>query len=235
MEKDPMGKAMLDYLQNPDDSLVIDVNSNITEHEEIPVNYLFREHEDWPLLEQKAIDLCKGNILDVGAGAGTHALELQKRGHHVTALEISTLACQVMKTRAINNIVNEDFFFHQGQYDTLLFLMNGLGIAGTLNGLDKLLSHAKKLLKPGGQILCDSSDIIYMYEEEDGSYLININDNYYGQLAYEMSYADVVSEKFDWLFIDFDYLKEKASANGYICELVTQGEHYDYLARILLK
>ena len=73
----------------------------------------------------------------------------------------------------------------QGKYDTLLLLMNGTGIAGKLERLPSLLNRLKELLADGGQILVDSSDLRYIYENEDGSMDINLNAPYYGEVDYQ--------------------------------------------------
>ena len=136
-----------------------------------------------PELEVLALQQCRGSVLDVGAGAGCHALALQRRGLQVTALDISEGAVEAMQRQGVRQVLRQDIFQLKGAaYDTLLMLMNGIGIAGTLEGLERFLEHAKTLLRPGGQILLESSDILYMYEEEDGSVMLDRNAGYYGEV-----------------------------------------------------
>ncbi len=229
---DPFGAAIHDYLKNgkaPD----IRVDSNYTEDESIPVAWFFRTLKEMPRIEKKAIDLCNGEILDVGAAAGCHALVLQEQGKNVTALEKSELAVEVMKIRGIRNVILADIFeYKEKRYDTILLLMNGTGIGGTLSGLKKLFLHLKKLLKPGGQLLIDSSDIKYLFEEEDGSYWVDLSSNqYYGEMEYEVKYKRHRST-FDWLFTDFENLQKTAREAGLSCELAIRGDHSDYLAKL---
>ena len=113
--------------------------------------------------------------------------------------------------------------------------MNGTGIAGTLDGLDVLLHHLKSLLNPEGQILIDSSDLIYLFEEEDGAALINISDsNYYGQLTFQTEYKGWVSQPFPWLYVDLSNLENAVEKNDLKIKKVFKGQHYDYLAQITL-
>ena len=91
------------------------------------------------------------------------------------------------------------------------------------------------MLQSGGQILIDSSDIKYVYMNEDGSFDINLNGNYYGEVDYQMIYKDVKGEPFDWLYIDYGLLSMYAGQCGMRCELVEEGEHYDYLARLTIE
>ena len=110
--------------------------------------------------------------------------------------------------------------------------MNGSGIGGTIEGLKKLLTHLKNLLLEGGQILIDSSDIKYLFEEEDGSQWVDIaNNNYYGEMQYKVSFRKEETQ-FDWLFIDFNTLQLIANEIGYNCTLVEKGTHHDFLAKL---
>ena len=229
---DPFGEAIRDYYTNhkaPD----IKVDSNYTEDESIPVAWFFRKWNDMPAIEKKAIDLCRGNVLDVGAAAGCHALILQEKGLQVTALEKSEQAAEIMKKRGVKEVVVSDIYeYNKQKFDTILLLMNGAGIGGTPDGLKKLLLHLKKLLNEGGQILVDSSDIKYLFEEEDGSVWVDLASNkYYGEMEYEVKYKHQ-RLTFDWLFIDFASLQEVARSAGLNCAFIEKGEHYDYLAKI---
>ncbi|WP_167607372.1 class I SAM-dependent methyltransferase [Maribellus sediminis] len=231
---DPFGAAIHDFFEQgkaPD----IAVNTNYTEDEIIPVSYLFRKENEMPGLEKMALKLCKGTVLDIGAAAGCHALVLQEKGLDVTALDNSALAVEVMKKRGVKQVLNADIYeFSERKFDTLLLLMNGTGIGGTISGLKKLLVHLKSLLNPNGQVLIDSSDIKYLFEEEDGSMWIDLNNsNYYGEMQYELSYKNHKTT-FDWLFIDSKKLQKLATEAGFRFELVKKGEHFDYLAQLTI-
>ncbi len=233
-EKDPLGKAMYDYLQGRHDAEII-VHSPVMEDDVIPVKYLFRKWDELPNLEKQALEACKGHVLDAGAGSGCHSLILQEKGVEVTALDISAGAIALMQQQGVQRVVQEDLFEHTGgPYDTVLMLMNGIGIVGDLAGLDDFLLKARRLLAPGGQILLESSDILYLYTEEDGSVYIDLNAEYYGQMNYQMEYEGIQSDAFDWLYIDFELLNDHATAAGYTCELVYEEEDGHYLARLTL-
>lgn len=234
-DKDPMGAAILDY-QITGKSDTLRILSSMFEEDEMPVSHLFRSLRDMPVLERKALDLAKGKILDVGAGAGCHALALQKQNKDVTAIDISPLSCEAMLQRGVSkvqcvNLFDEGF---KGDFDTILLLMNGTGIAGKICNLPKLFKRLKELLTPNGQILIDSSDLKYIYENEDSSFDIDLNANYYGEVDYQMVYKDITGEPFDWLYVDFLLLSTIAESNGLHAQLIAEGEHYDYLARLTL-
>ncbi len=229
---DPFGQAIYDYHSKGEAAILI-VNSNYTENEQIPVSYLFRTEKEMPKLERKALKLCSGKVLDVGAAAGCHSIFLQKKGFNITALEKSELAVEVLQKRGIQKVICADIYsFLDKKYDTILLLMNGTGIGETIDGLKRLLLHLKSLLTENGQILIDSSDIKYLFEEEDGSMWIDLtNEKYYGEMEYKVTYKDTKST-FKWLFVDFDSLKKLANDVGLNCLLIEESVHFEYLAKI---
>ena len=256
-KKDPMGRAIAEYWKtNKADRLR--VFSPMFEEDEIPLTTLFRSYEDMPEIERKALDMAKGRILDVGAASGCHSLVLQDRGMDVTAIDISPLSVETMKERGVKKVIEQEFFTLEGQameqrepssllewpsrdrvrrsqYDTILMLMNGIGIVGTLERMPEFFKQLDTILASGGQVLCDSSDISYVFETEDGIIELPDDMGYYGEHSFRMQYKDTIGEPFDWLYIDADTLKQKAGRCGYAVELVAEGEHYDYLARITKK
>lgn len=230
---DPMGAAIRDY-QSKGKASRLRVLSSMFDEDEMPVTHLFRTFNQMPRLEQKALSMAKGRVLDIGAGAGCHALALQERGLEVKAIDISPLSCEVMKERGVKDAECVNLFNPQlqGKYDTLLLLMNGTGIAGKLNRLSMLLNRLKELLAEGGQILIDSSDLKYIYENEDGSMDIDLNAPYYGEVDYQMQYKNIKGEPFDWLYTDPMLLASISKQCGLNCEIVEEGENYDFLARL---
>ncbi len=232
--KDLFGKAILDFQTNnsPEDIIT---ETSISEADEMSVAYLFRSYDEMPKLEQKALQLAKGKVLDVGCGAGSHSLTLQNdRKLDVIAIDISANAIEACQLRGIKNTKVEDLLDLDAteKFDTILLLMNGTGIFGTLNETPKYLQKLKSLLNPNGQILIDSSDIIYMFDDdEDGGKWIS-GDGYYGELTFTVSYKKETEATFPWLYLDYNTLQNAAFANGLQCEMILEGEHYDYLAKL---
>lgn len=234
--KDPMGAAIADYFKlHKADRLR--VFSSQFDEDEIPVKELFRTEKQMSVLERSALQLTTGKILDVGAGSGCHSLVLQEAGKDVHAIDISPLSVEVMQQRGVRHATQTNLFdehFYES-YDTILMLMNGSGIIGKLENLPVFFRKMKLLLRPGGCILMDSSDLRYLFEEEDGSFVIDLAGDYYGEVDFQMQYKDIQGESFDWLYIDFQTLSLYAAENGFQAELVKEGKHYDYLAKLTLK
>lgn len=234
MTKDLFGKALLDYQSgNYTEDLI--TSTNISEDDELPIPYLFRAFKDMPMLEQKALKLARGTILDVGCGAGSHTLYLQEKGFSVKAIDISEGAIAVAKKRGVKNAVLKSLLDETETFDTVLLLMNGTGIFQELSEVSKYLKHLKSLLKPDGQILIDSSDIKYMYEDDDGGLWIDTQANYYGELDYYLSYQGEDEIPMKWLYLDFETLNLACQSVGLKCKKIQEGEHFDYLAQLALK
>ncbi|WP_299531951.1 bifunctional 2-polyprenyl-6-hydroxyphenol methylase/3-demethylubiquinol 3-O-methyltransferase UbiG [Ulvibacterium sp.] len=230
--EDIFGKALLDFqIGRYTEDIVTYSSLNIKDT--LPLPYLFRDYDNMPVLEQKALDLCFGEVLDIGCGTGSHSLYLQQQGFEVTALDYSKGAVETCKSRGVKKTAYSDILDHTQKYDTLLLLMNGIGIIGRLQNLDIFFMHLKSLLKPYGQILLDSSDIIYMYDaDEDGGIWLPKSSSYYGEIQFTLEYKGKRGLPFYWLYLDYATLKKAAKIHGMICELVSNGEHYDYLAKL---
>ena len=229
--KDIFGKALLDYHSgNYTEDLI--TATNVSDEDILPLPYLFRDFSEMPKLEQKALQLCKGKVLDVGCGSGSHSLWLQKQGFSVKAIDISKGAIEVTKSRGVKYPEQKPLLEETETFDTILLLMNGTGIFQELKQVSKYLNHLKSLLRPSGQILIDSSDISYMYQDEDGGMWLDVNTHYYGELDYFLSYRGEEEDAMKWLYLDFNTLNSACQTVGLHCDKVMDGKHYDYLARV---
>lgn len=230
-----MGAAIADYYKYGR-AARLRVFSSQFEEDEIPVKHLFRKFTEMPYLERLALARAEGRILDVGAGSGCHSLVLQEMGKEVEAIDISSISVDTMRLRGVKNARCISLFDDKlcGTYDTIVMLMNGSGIIGKLTNMPLFFMKMKQLLSPQGCILMDSSDLRYLFEEEDGSFSIDLSGAYYGEIDFQMQYKDVKGESFDWLYIDFQTLELYAAEYGFKVELVAQGMHYDYLAKLSL-
>ena len=233
--KDLMGRAIWDYFyqENPED---LQTETSISELDDLPVSYLFRNYKEMNALEKKALDLSFGKVLDVGAGAGSHSLYLQnKRNLDVAALDISPKSIEICKARGVKNAVCEDFLkFSNDKFDTILLLMNGTGIFQSLKNVDQYLQKLKNLISENGQILLDSTDILYMYDQDDDGGVLVPATGYYGELDYYIHYKGESELPMKWLYLDFNTLKNAAIANGFKIQKIKQLDD-SYLAKLTVK
>ena len=223
---DILGRAIYDHYHNLS-QYKLWINNRYGPREEMPIATYFREEDDMPDIEWLALNECRGTVLDIGAAAGSHALILQERGITVSALDISPLAVEVMNKRGVKHTLMADIFtYNQGKYDTLLMLMNGIGLAGTIEKLKQLLLHLGTLLNKGGQILFDSSDVAYVYEgklPETG---------YYGEIWYQYEYNKQTTDWFQWLYADEHTMQGIAQQCGFTMDVLLEDEFGQYLTRL---
>lgn len=228
---DPFGQACLNYLKGSRGE-VIEVESLECETHEMPVDYLFRTYEEMPKLEQKAMGLCKGRILDVGAGAGAHAYYLQEKGLDVTCLDISDGAIQCLKERGLKAIQQSVFEYESDKkFDTILLLMNGTGIAKSFDEFKSLIIHLKSLLTQEGKILIESTDLIYLFED-DPHFLDMANSTYYGLIHYRMHYNGFLSEWFPWLYLDEEKISVLVKQCNLSSKIIYLGNQMNFLVEI---
>ena len=226
---DVYGEALAEYAKGNDGSLLL--HTSYGGIEEMPVWYLFREYEDMPELERMALSVCEGHVLDVGAGTGAHSLVLQQLGHEVLAIDTSKSATKIMKESGVKEVQNIDFLnLKDKKFDTLLLLMNGIGIVGSLKHFKTFLTHAKSLLNEGGQLIFDSSDIKYLYEGKDLP-----EDRYHGEVSFQYEYQGQKGDWFDWVYIDQNLLADMADEAGWYTYFLHQDENDQFLVRMIPK
>ena len=233
--KDLMGQAIWDFYhdESPENLLT---ETSISEMDDLPIDYLFRDFEEMNSVEQKALDLSKGKVLDIGAGAGSHSLYLQNdKGLDVVALDFSPKSVDVCKLRGVNNAVCSDMLQFSGEtFDTILLLMNGTGIFQSLDKIDSYLQKLHLLLNTDGQILIDSTDILYMYDRADDGGVMVPADHYYGEVDYFVHYKLDTEKTIKWLYLDFGTLTRAVENNGFEIEKILQEED-SFLARLTKK
>jgi len=225
--------------------------------------YFFRGYDAMNSLERMALSMCRGRILDVGYGAGSHALILQKTQNEVYGVDVSPGAQIVARARGMREAWLNDFYNVSGtKFDTLLFLMNGLGIAGRFERFPRFLAKCRELLNPHGQVILDSSDLLYLFEDSDemdrdddtsdrwdddtSNDTIESRDDdtlkkrdddtfpsYYGNIRFQFIYNEIVGRPHDWLYLDYVSLEHLATSNGFSAERLMTAPDHSYLARLI--
>jgi SAM-dependent methyltransferase len=222
--------ALQDYYNNEFSGKLL-IHNYYGEPDEMDLGVYLRDESELLEIEHQALELCNGKTLDVGAGLGAMTLILQKRGISVDALEISDRFCRIMQKQGVVSILKKDFFVDKinQQYDTLLFLMNGLGICSRFADLPNFFARVNSMLKPEGQVLLDSSDVGYVYET------VSPRNEYFGELDYQYEYKKQRGPWFKWLYVDSITLTKEAAKNGFNLEVIASEDSGQYLARLTRK
>lgn len=233
---DALGQALKAYF-NGNKSAEVIVHSSIDGVDTLDIAHFFRDFEGMPKLEKLALMLCKGSVLDIGAGSGCHSLILQEKDYNVSSLDVSPGAVEVMKARGLKKAFQSSImdFRSNESFDTLLLMMNGIGVGGDLEGTQKLLEHCKTLLAPKGQILFDSSNIYQAFVNEEGAVCLDLSKGYFGTVTYQLEFELAKTEEFRWSYIDANTLKEIAEEVGYRFEIIAEvEENNEYLGQLTL-
>jgi len=224
---DFFGQALLDYYLHTLEAPLI-LHTSYGPSETLPLERFFHDEDAFSDLDFFALDQARGSILDIGAAAGRHALFLQQQGLNVTVLDISPSCGKIMEESGLKKIIIDDaFHYAEKKYDTLLMLMNGIGIAGDIDGLSQLFHHLKTIITPRGQLLLDSTDISYMYDHAEKP-----TDRYFGELTFRYEYKNKLGKPFKWLYLDQKKLIDVAQKTGWTCQIIFEDESDAYLARL---
>jgi len=232
----PFSQALLDFHSGSCD-VTFTIRRDDGFCSEMPAAPFF-ELGNYPTLEMRAMDECHGSVLDIGSAAGRHSLELLRRGIKVTSLDILPEMEGIMKDRGQTDVVISDVLHFSGRrFDTLLMLMNGIGIVGSIEGLTRFLQHAHDLVDPGGQIVCDSTDVGLTTEPQHVAYRETnmASGRPAGHQAFMMEYNDEEPVRFDWLHIDFQALERISKAAGWEAILLEQKDCGHYLCKLIEK
>lgn len=229
----PLARALTAFQEGRWDA-VLEVHVAGGGSETMPVSLFFRGREGLRDVDRTALALARGRVLDAGAGVGSLALILQEEGLEVTAVEVIPRAVEIMVARGVRDARTGRLEDLEGEtFDTILLLMNGTALAGTLSALPRLLSALERLLAVGGQILLDSTDLL---EGEPGSrgepYSWDPGD-YPGELQYQVEFDGHRGTPFPQLFVDPLTLAAVAVEKGFRTEIVLRSEDGAFLARLV--
>ena len=230
---EPFGEALEDFYNGKKNAEITLIRDDGFEWN-VPIEYFFRSLKDFSNLEKEAIQLCKGKVLDMGAGVGPHSLELQRLGLEVYAIDISSHACKIMRKRGVKNVQCIDFYdLTMDSFDTILLLGRSIGFVGNLKGIKKFLSYCKTRLTPKGIIILDSIDILSTQEQDLLNYMERNRKlgRYIGEGSFQMKYKNTLGDIVQNIQIDPNTLKEITQELGLSCKILCE-EDGEYLAKI---
>lgn len=222
------GQAMLDYLNGKREAFCL-----LRRDDGIAYPPIYAERFFYPEglsgLDKLAVEYCRGQVLDIGAGAGSHSLAMQEHGLQVTSVDISVKAVRVMKERGcLDARIGHVFDTYAEKFDTVFVILN-IGIVQNLGGLTKFLKHLDLIMADGGQLITDSID---PRNSEDELYRKYTEDKaakgcYLGERTLRFEYRDQTSDWFEWVHIDPETLHQYVARAGFSMKhLGSDGKRY---------
>ncbi len=233
---EPHARALLAFEAGDREAEILVVD-DLGDADPLPASWFFRDTEGLPDLERQALEMCEGAVLDLGAGAGCHALALQAAGHRVCAVEILPELVDLLERRGVAEARGGTVFQPPaGPWDTVLMLMNGWGLPETLAGLERFLEELEPLVASGGQVLADSTDMRHLadgWRVEDGHRLaVRADGRYVGEVQFQLEFEGVRGDPFSQLYVDPDTLARLARRAGWKTDIVARGSHGAFLSRL---
>ncbi len=228
------GLALKDYL-NGNKSAQVTIIRDDDNRVLLPVNGFFRCATEFEI-DRIALEHCRDKVLDIGAGTGEHTLYLQKQSYDVTAMDISSDACEVMQLRGVNRVICENIWTWNTivKFDTLLILGRSIGLVENLEGFEKFLNLAKRILSPNGQVLLNSLDVRCTDDRNNLDYQKrNIKaGKYFGEIRMRFEYACHISEYTNHLHIDPETLGRLAKKNNWDVDYLYTDNGGNYLVKL---
>lgn len=226
---DAFGAALLDTFHGRRGFAVIERDDGLAEVDEPLTRYLATVSH-WMPCERRAIRRARGRVLDIGAGAGRHALHLQQRGLRVTAIDPSPAAVQLCRERGLRDVRQktiERLSLRDGRFDTVVMFGNNFGLLRSLRWARRLLRVLAQVTARNGQILATSSD---PYRTTDPVHLAYHRRNrkrgrMSGQLRLRVRYKMRCSPWFDYLLASQDEVRSIVAGTGWtVAETITDGK-----------
>ncbi len=229
---DAFGLALLDFLHGGS-------GVHITERDDGQVDAMaadlyFIGYEKWAdfhfvtATDVAALEIVSGRVLDVGAGAGRHALAVQQRGDEAVALDVSPGAIEVCRERGVRHAflgtTGELVTRNSEPFDAALLLGHNLALLGSAESSGPFLDSLRALLRPGGVVVGNCLD---PYTTDNPIHLAYHERNRErgrmpGQIRLRVRFQDVAGDWFDYLFSSPDELAELAERAGWRVDEITE-------------
>jgi SAM-dependent methyltransferase len=228
---EPLAAALLDHYRTGRPRKVAATRADGVAFE-IETGEYFTLEGELAELDRLALDSCRGRVLDVGAGAGRHALALQARGLEVVAIDVSPIAVSLCRARGVRDarvfdVMQLDSEQMMGRFDTIFFGMQTIGVAGGVGTLGRLLERLASVLAPGGELIVDSSALREAWEGDDSDRTPGR-----GEIVLSTRYRGWRGEPFPWLYLSERDLSTVAGDAGFAMETLGRVPSGEFLAAL---
>ena len=237
--QDAYGHLIADYYDGKTDALeIVEREDGFITASPVHPQIYFAEYPDWPAHQQCALASATGRVLDIGSGAGRHALYLQARGHEVLGIDNSPLAIQLCRRRGLQQaevLPITRVSAALGLFDTVLLMGSNFGLCGTFKRARWLLKRFGSLTPATGTIIAETRD---PYATADADHLAYHQWNRErgrmgGQIRIRVRYRQYATPWFDYLFVSKSEMAEILHGTGWTVERYLDGDSPVYI--VILK
>ena len=232
--EDAIGQAMLDHFEGRGGEEIVERDDGFILATDGPADYLAL-YEAWPAVEQQAMDLVQGRVLDVGCGAGRGALVLQERGHEVVAIDVSPGAVEVCTRRGVKDarvLTIEEIGPELGTFDTVLLLGVNFGLLGNEAKATELLGRFAALTTERGRVVAGSREPYASVDPIELNYQQRNRDRgrLPGQRRLRVRNRNLATPWFNWLTVSVPEMRGIAASAGWRVTTVLDADSPLYVA-----
>jgi SAM-dependent methyltransferase len=236
---DPLGRAMLDYARDEYDET--DANCVYRDGDEVQDasvgEFYFRPESEWSEQERADIDSLAGPVLDLGCGAGRHALAVQERGVEVLATDVSPGAVQTASERGVTHTLQMDMFdlrLPADHYRSVLVLGTQVTVAGSLDRLRAFVAELDRVTTDDSRVLMDGYDptdptcadlLGYRADPREGL----------ARRRFRFQYGDEFGEPIEMLLFSPDRLRDALAGTAWRIGELRETEEFAYFGVALEK
>ena len=236
IDKETFGRELSDGLHGRADSEIVERDDGYIDSSWALKTY-FSSYKDWPPHQKKAMKLVRGRVLDIGCGAGRHAIYLQRKGFRVTGVDQSAFVIKVAKRRGLKDgrrIAIAELDRKAGGFDTIIMMGNNFGLFGNCRRAKSLLRRFLSFTSDKARIVAECVD---PYATDFPLHLAYHRRNRRrgrmgGQLRIRIRYQDRATPWFDYLFVSRDELREILRGTGWEIRRVIGSRRAAYVAVI---
>ncbi|WP_286672170.1 class I SAM-dependent methyltransferase [Halorarius halobius] len=213
---DAYGAAIRDHHEGEESFELVERDDGFVSPSGGPPMY-FADPEEWPDREHAAMERVEGRVLDVGCGAGRHALYLQERGHDVVGIDVSPGAVEVARDRGVDARecdVADVRDLDAGTFDTVVMGGNNFGLVGTRTTAPGVLAGLAAVTTDDARLLAETRDVHANPTPEHRAYhdLNRERGRLPGALRIRVRYKRKATPWFDYLMVSPDEMREVLAA-----------------------
>jgi SAM-dependent methyltransferase len=227
---------MLDYACDEYDDACVYRDGDDVEDASVGEFY-FRPESEWSEQERADVDSLSGPVLDLGCGAGRHALALEDRGVEVLATDVSPGAVQAASERGVTHAVQMDMFdlrLPDDAYRSVLALGTQVTVAGSLTRLAEFFDELDRVTTDDARVLLDGYDPTDPTCAELLGYRADPREGL-ARRSFRFQYGDEFGDPIEMLLFSPERLRDALAGTAWAVENLLDAEEFAHFGVELAK